>query len=327
MIAAIGAFDGFHKGHQALLERARTIAAGASGDWGAVTFTRHPDKFLSSQKTRKKFKFLYTEEERRILERFFAIPKVREIEFSPNIANMSPAEFLSFISREFGVSGIVVGEGFRFGKNRSGTTDFLSGECRKRSWPLEVVPAVNDVGGEPVSSTSIREAVSVGNMRYAWESQGHPYFCAGRVAHGNERGRTIGFPTANLETDLDKVSARRGSYAAVAFVNGHWRAGAANIGVNPTFNDIEGTRFEVYLLDFEGDIYGTEIVVFLLEHLRDETRFGSVVELKEQITQNVAQVRKIAERSLRGDRVLWEKFRRALEKEISPFKKETASRG
>ncbi|MDR1580587.1 MAG: riboflavin biosynthesis protein RibF [Synergistaceae bacterium] len=312
MIAAIGAFDGFHKGHQALLERARTMAAGVRLDWGAVTFTPHPDKFLSSRKTQKNFKFLYTKRERRILESFFAIPTVHEIEFSPRFANMSPVEFLDFISGEFGVDGIVVGEGFRFGKNRAGTTDWLSDECRKRSWPFGAVPAVNGLRGEPVSSTSIREVVSAGNMRYAWEWQGHPYFCAGPVVHGNERGRMIGFPTANLETASEKVAARRGSYAAMAFVNGRWRAGAANIGVNPTFNDIEGTRFETFLLDFEDDIYGTEIVVFLLEHLRDETRFGSVDELKEQISQNVIEVRKIAERTLREERRLWEKFHETL---------------
>ena len=315
MIAAIGAFDGFHKGHQALLYRARTIGAGTRRDWGAVTFAQHPDKFLSQQKTpkaQKKFKFLYTGEERRILERFFAIPQVCEIEFSRRIANMPPAEFLDFLSDEFGVSGIVVGEGFRFGKDRVGTTDLMSDECRRRRWPLEVVPAVNDAMGEQISSTSIREAVSTGNMRCAWESQGHPYFCVGPVVHGNERGRTIGYPTANLEITSEKIGARRGSYAAMAFVNGRWHAGAANIGINPTFDDVEGTRFETFLLDFEGDIYGSEIAVFLLEHLRDEMRFASIEGLKEQIGQNVIEVREIAERSLRGDRALWEKFRETL---------------
>ncbi|MDR1132661.1 MAG: riboflavin biosynthesis protein RibF [Synergistaceae bacterium] len=312
MITAIGAFDGFHKGHQALLNRARTIAAGARRAWGAVTFAQHPDKLLSPQ---KEFKVLYTKRERRILERFFSIPQVREIEFSPRFANMSPAEFLDFISGEFRVSGIVVGEGFRFGKDRSGTTDYLSDECPERRWPLGVVPAVNDTLGKPISSTSIREAVSEGNTRYAWESQGHPYFCAGTVVHGNERGRTIGFPTANIETVPEKVGARRGSYAAMVFVNGHWRAGAANIGLNPTFDDVGGTRFEVFLLDFEGDIYGSEIAVFLLEHIRDERRFGSVEELKAQISQNVAEVRKIAERSLRREHVLWEKLRETLIRE------------
>jgi riboflavin kinase/FMN adenylyltransferase len=316
MIAAIGAFDGFHKGHQALLDRARTIAGDARRDWGVVTFTRHPDKFFSqqnAQKTRKKFKFLYTEEERRILERFFAIPNVREIEFSPSVANMSPDEFLDFISDEFGVKGIVVGEGFRFGKDRAGTTDFLSDECLRRRWPLGIVPAVNDGGGRPVSSTSIREAVAAGDTRYARAAQGHPYFCTGPVVHGNERGRTIGFPTANLDTTSRKVAARRGSYAALAFVNGRWCAGAANIGVNPTFDDVEGTRFETFLLDFEGDIYGAEIAVFLLEHIRDERRFENVAELKEQIAQNAVEAGEIAGRSLRDERAMWDKFRRALE--------------
>ncbi|MDR0764987.1 MAG: riboflavin biosynthesis protein RibF [Synergistaceae bacterium] len=308
MIAAVGAFDGFHKGHQALLERARTIAAGARRDWGAVTFARHPDEFIFPEKN---FKFLYSQKERRMLGRFFAIPTVREIEFTPRIANMSPAEFLDFISGEFGVDGIVVGEGFRFGKNREGTADFLSGECQKRNWPLGIVSAVNDLRGEPISSTSIRDTVAAGDMRYAWETQGHPYFCAGLVVHGNERGRTIGFPTANLETAPEKVGARRGSYAALAFVNGHWRAGAANIGLNPTFNDVRGTRFEVFLLDFEGDIYGVEIAVFLLERLRDETRFANIDELKEQISQNVGETREIAERFLRAEQALWEKFREA----------------
>jgi riboflavin kinase/FMN adenylyltransferase len=314
MIAAIGAFDGFHRGHQVLLESARTLA-GARRDWGAVTFAQHPDKFLSSQrtqKTQKNFKILYTRRERQILERFFAIPRVCEIEFSSKIANMSPAEFLDFISGEFGVDGIVVGEGFRFGKDRAGTTACLSVECLKRNWPLVMVLAVNDGGGEPISSTSIRASVSAGNMRCVRESQGHPYFCAGPVVHGNERGRLLGYPTANVEISSEKVGARRGSYAAMVFVNGRWRAGAANIGVNPTFNDVVGMRFEVFLLDFEGDIYGSEIVVFLLEHIRDETRFENIGELKEQISQNVKEVRKIAERSMRDDWVLWEKFRETL---------------
>jgi riboflavin kinase/FMN adenylyltransferase len=225
---------------------------------------------------------------------------------------MSPDEFLDFISDEFGVSGIAVGEGFRFGKNRAGTTDCLSRRCRERHWPLGIVPTVNDRLGKPVSSTSIRDTVSMGDTRYARETQGHPYFCVGPVIRGNERGRTIGYPTANLETAPEKVSPRRGSYAAMAFVNGHWRAGAANIGVNPTFNDVGGTRFEVFLLDFEGDIYGREIAVFLLEHIRDEMRFASVGELKEQISRNVAEVRKIAEHSTRNEHALWEKFRKTL---------------
>jgi riboflavin kinase/FMN adenylyltransferase len=308
MIAAIGAFDGFHKGHQALLERAGAIAGDAHHDWGVVTFTRHPAGILYSPE----FRVLYTRHERSLLESYFRIPNIHEMEFTPQIAGMTPKEFLNFISDKFGISGIVVGEGFRFGANRAGSTDYLSAECRRRGWVLDVVPAVKDTAGAIISSTSIRDAVSAGDMALARESQGYHFFCAGRVVHGNERGRTLGFPTANMEMAREKTPVGRGVYAVMVNVCGKWFTGAANAGVNPTFDDVEGTRFEIFLIDFEGDIYDREIAVFPLARIRNERRFENASLLKEQMNLDVALARETGKFSLREDRVLWERFGKIL---------------
>jgi riboflavin kinase/FMN adenylyltransferase len=308
MIAAIGAFDGFHKGHQALLTRARERADERGTGWGAVTFERHPDALLTSPR----FKSLYAGRELGVLEKFFRIPALMKIEFTRRIADMSPGEFLDFISARFGVRGVAVGEGFRFGRNRAGTTEFLERECLARGWTSDIVPVLRCPDGSAVSSTAIREAVSEGDMARAWEMQGHPFFCVAEVVHGNERGRTLGFPTANLGIGPERARMRYGVYAALAFAHGGWHAAAANVGLNPTFDDVGGLRFEANLADFSGDIYGEEIAVFALKHLRDEIRFGSADELVGQMRLDSDAARAVAETAFAGHAGLWKKFEAAI---------------
>jgi riboflavin kinase/FMN adenylyltransferase len=308
LIAAIGAFDGFHKGHQALLDAARKQAVRAGLKWGTVTFYGHPDTLLVSSK----FKSLFVKKERLVLEKFFSVPVSNRIKFTKDIAEMSPGEFLDFISEEFGIKGIVVGEGFRFGKNRTGTTELLERECRERGWIFEVVGAVRDEEGQVVSSTSIRESVAGGDMARVWEKLGYPLFYGNRVIHGNERGRTLGFPTANLEVGVEKVYPRKGVYATLAFALGQWYIGAANIGLNPTFDDVGELRFEVNVQDFDGDLYDREITVFMLRHIRDERRFRDLGSLKGQLTLDAAAVKKFCERALGEYSELWSLFKKAL---------------
>jgi riboflavin kinase/FMN adenylyltransferase len=308
MIAAIGAFDGFHKGHQALLKKAGELAHSAGSSWGTVTFSRHPDMLLSSPQ----FKFLFTIKERLILENFFSVPETGRMEFTSQVAGMTPSEFFDHIALKFDVNGVVVGEGFRFGRGRMGTTATLEMECRERGWVSYVVPLIKDISGVPVSSTAIRESAASGDMSRVWEMLGHPFFCAGTVIHGDERGRTLGFPTANLNIPPNKAEMRRGVYATSVFAMGKWYTGAANVGLNPTFTGIEGIRFEVNLVDFEGDLYDQDITVFMLEHIRDERRFESQESLKEQMARDAAVIRKVGGRAFRRHSHLWEKFGRII---------------
>ncbi|MDR3322223.1 MAG: riboflavin biosynthesis protein RibF [Synergistaceae bacterium] len=311
MIAAVGAFDGFHRGHRALLDRAAARASENGASWGVVTFTRHPDRlFCGAERAlnAESFKSLFSPLEQRTLEQFFSIPDVRRINFTRTIARMSPEEFLDYISDRFSVDGIVVGEDFRFAKDRSGTPEYLAGACAARGWSLDVVPLLHGTDGVAISSTVIRAAASSGEMRCAWELLGYPFFCASRVIRGNSRGAALGFPTANVEIDPDKIILRGGVYAALVCCEGSWFAGAVNIGFNPTFGDVTERRFEINLIGYEGDIYGHGIAVFLLDHIRDEVRFDSPDDLKAQIAKDTVTIRSVSFEVLESHRSLWEKF-------------------
>ncbi|MDR0649491.1 MAG: riboflavin biosynthesis protein RibF [Synergistaceae bacterium] len=320
MIAAIGAFDGYHLGHQALLSRAEAKARERGTRWGVITFTDHPDVFFARRPcadgnapcAETPFKSLFVPEEQRLLERFFAIPEVHRIDFTEEIARMAPDEFLSRVGREFGVRGIVVGEDFRFGRGRSGDAASLSESCSEAGWSLDVIPMRLSSDGRPICSTAVRDAVANGEMRLAWEFLGYPFFTKSAVVHGLNRGASLGFPTANVEIRPRKIGMRHGVYATLAHIGGAWLAGAANVGLNPTFSDVASPRFEVNLLDYDGDLYGSEITVFTLDHLRDEIRFASAGDLAEQIARDTEAIRKISEEALSRYKPLWERFSRSM---------------
>ena len=302
MIAAIGAFDGFHKGHQTLLRVAEKRANESGTGWGIITFEHHPEALLVSPK----FKILFTIRERRMLEKLFHIPASARLAFTNELFQMTPIQFLDYIAGEFGVLGVVVGEKFRFGRGRSGNAGLLAHESRKREWVFDAIPLLHDSEGSVISSTAIREAVARGDMTRAWDMQGYPFFCVSRVVHGNERGRALGYPTANLDIGPEKVSMRYGVYATLVYAMGKWHIGAANAGINPTFDDVEGMRFEVNLQAFDGDLYGREITVFIIEHVRDEIRFDGLGSLKERMRDDARVIGEIGARAMERCPELWE---------------------
>jgi riboflavin kinase/FMN adenylyltransferase len=303
MIATIGAFDGFHKGHQTLLERAAQRAAGRGGEWGVITF--------SGLTVFKNFRCLFTGIEREVLERYFSVPSVHRIDFTPKITSMAPVEFLDAIGREFTVDGVVVGSEFRFGKDRMGDASLLSEECPARSWTVDIMPTKTSSDGLPINSTTVRAAVTAGRMEQAADLLGYPYFCMGRVTHGDKRGSRLGIPTANLEINPERVEIKRGVYAAAVFHDGRWLTGGANIGVNPTFG-LGEQRFEVNIEDFSGDIYGQTLAVFLLFRVRDEIRFQSADDLKRQVASDLNVIRERTGRDLKERADFWGKMARAL---------------
>ncbi|MBP6333506.1 MAG: riboflavin biosynthesis protein RibF [Aminivibrio sp.] len=287
MILILGAFDGFHLGHRRLLETAAAMAArlpaGNAGDWGVVTFSPHPGNVIKG----REIPVLFTEPERDVLARFLHIPRTLKIPFTPEIAGMSPSEFLDYIEDLLPVTGIVVGKDFRFGRDRVGDTAFLRKSSEAKGWLFEEADPLS-IDGEKVGSSSIRSHVAHGSVALAKRLLGYPFFFEGTVVPGDGRGAKLGFPTANIHYPPEKVMPRRGVYCVSVFVDSTWMPGALNVGVNPTFLQEErGIRAETHIIGYNGSLYGKKIAVFFEEFLRDEEKFDSPEQLVSRMKEDV----------------------------------------
>jgi riboflavin kinase / FMN adenylyltransferase len=265
---AIGTFDGVHVGHRAVV--AAAVESGALPT--AVTFHPHPREVLGYQVS-----LLCTLERRLELLAALGIEEALVVEFSPQVASLAPEEFAHAYLAAIGAELVAAGESFRFGRGRSGDLALLE----RLGLRTCVVPNV-----EGVSSTAIRRLVAEGDVRVAAPLLGRPVEVEGTVVSGDQRGGTLGFPTANLRTDPALLVPAFGIYAGAA---GDRRA-AVSIGVNPHYGGAE-RRIEAFLLDFAGDLYGTRLVVELWERLRDERAFESEADLVDQIEHDVAATR------------------------------------
>lgn len=305
-ILAIGAFDGFHRGHARLLERARDLAALLDEDWGAVTFEPHPGVFLG-----KLDATLFTLRERELIRRVLRVPRLLVLNFDEEVRDLSPADFWRRLRGTFPVGGVVVGRNFRFGRGQEGTAEALLSLCRDDGLPAEAVELLT-CGGLRLSSTEVRRAVMEGDAALAAKVLGFPWFFWGAVVHGDRRGHELGFPTANV--DLSKALTRPGEgvYAALVPIGGRWHCGALSVGGNPTFRDVRETRAEVFLLDFEGDLYGRDLPVFLIRRLRPMVRFPDAQALAAQIAQDVDRCREAGREELAGHASLYAAFAESL---------------
>jgi riboflavin kinase/FMN adenylyltransferase len=265
---AIGTFDGVHRGHQAVVRQ--TVEAG--GMPTVVTFHPHPRDVLGYD-----VQLLSTPERRLELLAEQGVEEVLVVEFSPEIAAMSPEAFAQSFVLALGAEVVVAGQGFRFGKGRSGDLSvFEALGAEVRETPL--VPGV--------SSGRIRELIGDGDVRAAAQLLGRPVEVEGIVVSGDARGGTLGFPTANLRVDHALLVPPFGIYAGAGLDH---RA-AVSIGINPHYGGSE-RRVEAFLLDFEGDLYGRRVIVELWERLRDEAVFENEAELIAQIARDVEQAR------------------------------------
>jgi riboflavin kinase / FMN adenylyltransferase len=267
-VAAIGSFDGVHRGHRRVLETAR----GAGERVTVVTFWPHPRLVLGNR-----VELLSTLERRIELLEEASVDEVLVVEFTPELAAREPAEFAESILRRIGASVIAVGENFRFGRAAAGDAALL----KRLGFDVRTVPML-----EGVSSTDIRGLLREGDVDGAARLLGRPPELEGTVVLGDQRGGTLGYPTANLSVPPELLVPGYGIYAGSAL--GH-RA-AISIGVNPHYGGDE-RRIEPHLLDFEGDLYGRRLVVELWRRLRDERAFASEEELVEQITRDVEEAR------------------------------------
>jgi riboflavin kinase/FMN adenylyltransferase len=210
------------------------------------------------------------------------------------LLDLTPEQFFQRIIREeLQARGLVEGPNFFFGHDRAGNVDTLRTLCDTAGLSLEIVPQVT-VGGRTVSSSVIRGSISAGKIAEAVELLGHPYRVRGRVAGGAVRGRTLGFPTANLESVATLLPCD-GVYAGVAHYGGHAYPAAIHLGPNSTFGEQE-RKLEIHLVDFSGDLYGEELNVDILDRLRDTRPFANADELCKQVEQDIARTRTLARR-------------------------------
>lgn len=283
-VVTIGTFDGVHLGHQAIFNKMKALAQSVGGQTVVVTFSPHPRQVLNIDSSN--LRFLTTPEEK--LQKFeeFGIDNVVIINFTKEFSRTPSEVFIKdYIIDHLKPSYIVVGYDHHFGKNRMGDFDLLSDLKKKYGFKVERV-AAQDVEHIAISSTKIRNALAQGNVKSANRLLGYPYSVTAEVVRGNEIGRTIGFPTANLELPKEYMLFNRGGvYACLVDYNGLTYKAMANIGHRPTIGDrAEGDMLiEVNLFDFDGDLYGKSITVRFIDRIRDEVKFEGLPELKAQL--------------------------------------------
>jgi riboflavin kinase / FMN adenylyltransferase len=289
VVIALGNFDGVHLGHQAVVRRVVEEGRKRGLRSVAATFDPHPRAVLWPGNEPK---LLTTPQVRRELLLACGVDEVCEIPFDRELSKKSPREFVREVligSLDAGV--VVVGENFRFGYKASGDVLELDRCMREAGGEAYAVPISNELGKD-ISSTRIRDLVAGGEVGEAARLLGRPYLLRGEVIEGDRRGRTIGFPTANVLPDERALVPGRGVYAGHVWVGSERYGACTNVGTAPTFDRRE-SRVEAYLLGYEGDLYEKVVDVTFEECLRPEKWFSGIGELKEQIARDVAEARRI----------------------------------
>ena len=293
IVMALGNFDGVHLGHRELIKRTIEIAARENGTPAVFTFDPHPMKVLRPDCCPPML--LSKEEKIRILSDL-GIKLLVILPFSDDIANLSPREFVkNVLIDKFKVRAVVVGYNYNFGYKGTGNAGLLTGLAGEYGIEAVVVPPVQHDQAE-VSSTLIRNLLQKGDVSTAAEFLGYFPLIVSRVVTGDQRGRQIGFPTANLELSDDILAPANGVYAVRVHVNGAILRGIANIGNRPTFDLNQPPNLEVHIFDFAREIYNTKIKVEFIKRIRGEQRFSSVEELVRQIENDSGEVKKVLAR-------------------------------
>jgi riboflavin kinase/FMN adenylyltransferase len=278
---AVGTFDGVHLGHREVIRGSETV----------LTFDPHPVSVVAPQHTPK---LLTTLERKAELIASLGVEELIVIPFDAEFAKRSAQDFVDdVLVGALGAGQVAIGENFRFGHKAQGDPQLLAGDGRFQT----VVHPLLEVDGEVVSSSHIRGLVLAGEVGEANELLGSPFQLMGGVVHGDERGRELGFPTANLVPDEALACPGHGVYACLA----DGRPAAVSIGVRPTFKTGRGELIEAYLLDFDGDLYGSELRLEFLERLRGERRFGTREALVEQMHRDVERTRELVRASGPGE--------------------------
>ena len=275
---ALGSFDGVHKGHLLLINEIVDLARENNGKSVVYTFKNHPLSIIDRNKAPKILLDNKSKEE--VLEAT-GVDILTLEEFNDDLMKMSAEDFIYNLVNKFNVKGIVVGFNYRFGYKNKGDLKLLRELSEKLNFQLYIKDAYT-IGDDIVSSTKIRELISLGKIEKANEMLGRPYMLRGMVVGGKRLGRTIGFPTANLKPLDNMLIPKIGVYYTNVDVKGKIYKGITSVGNNPTVNG-KNVTIETYILDFNEDIYNCNIKVYFIDRIRDEKKFSGLDELKMQL--------------------------------------------
>ena len=283
----LGVFDGVHRGHRYLIDALRERATARGLASGIVTLHPSPIQVL---RPAVRVAYLTSLEERIELLRATGVDTVAPLTFTSEVAELSASDFLRMLHESLDMRYLLMGPDNAFGRGREGTPARVAEIGEELGFEVEVLATPLDGGAGRVSATAIRTALSDGEMEVAAALLGRAFSLRGPVVRGHERGRALGYPTANMAVTPDRALPAFGVYVTRAHTGGRAYAAATNIGINPTFEDPRPS-VETYILDFEGDLYGRELRIEMLHRLRGEVRFNSLDALTAAIGADVAAAR------------------------------------
>ncbi len=286
-VVTSGTFDGVHFGHQKILSRVKEIARNAKGETVLLTFWPHPRLVLFPDN--HNLKLLTTFEEKAALLEKFGIDHLVKIPFTNEFSKLTSKEFvLNYLVKKINTKKLVIGYDHRFGRNREGSFEYLAANASNYGFAVEEIPK-QDIDHVAVSSTKIRNALAEGDILHANNYLGRPYALAGTVVKGEQIGRTLGFPTANIKiTEPLKLIPGDGAYAVNILLAAGKYNGMMNIGVRPTVNGKQRT-IEVNIFNFKDDIYDQEVAIEIVAQIRKEIKFESLNALKKQLQADKSQ--------------------------------------
>ncbi|MPQ42419.1 bifunctional riboflavin kinase/FAD synthetase [Clostridium tarantellae] len=287
---ALGSFDGLHIGHLSLINKSIDLAKKNNGLSMVYTFENHPLTFINKEKAPKLL--IDNKNKIKLLENL-GIDIACFINFNEHVMKMNPSDFIKKLVEQYNIKGIVVGFNYRFGYKNLGDLELLKKLSEKLDFELYVMEAML-WKYEVISSTRIRQMISNGSVEEANTLLTRPFMLSGKVIHGRKIGRTIGFPTANMEIDRNMIIPKKGVYYTNLECKGKFLKGITSVGNNPTVNG-DNITIETYILDFSESIYDNEVKVYFIEYIRDEIKFNSLNDLKNQLEKdkNFAKLRNI----------------------------------
>lgn len=283
----IGVFDGVHLGHQELVRMLRDAADAGGLATVAVTFNPHPRTVLRPGVA---VTYLTSLEERVELLQALGLDGVAVLAFTSELAQLSPREFIALLTEELQMKLLIVGPDFAFGRNRAGTIDVVRDIGEELGFRVEIAQMLRE-DGEKVGSSTVRQALSDGDVARVTRLLGRPFSLRGPVIQGDRRGRELGFPTANIAIGLDRALPAYGIYVSRAHIREGTYESCTSIGIRPTFDIEPRPTVETYIIDFTDEIYGEELTIELLDRLRGEEKFATVEELVAQMHRDVDQTR------------------------------------
>lgn len=280
LVVGLGFFDCLHIGHIKLINEVKRLANKYDAKSGIFTFSNNPFIVLN-----KDTKQIYNFEERVFKLNSLMVDYCLYAQFDNDFANLQPLQFLDNLLKNKQIKAIVVGSDYTFGKLGKGDTMLLNDWCNNNGIELSIVDFAVD-NGIKISSTSIRELLSDGNLKKANEYLGQAYFVMGQVKTGRKEGKNIGFATANISLDSDKIIIKKGVYYTRVLLDGIWYKAVTNVGEHPTFDDYNA-NIESHILYYDNSLYGKKIVVSFLEYIREIKKFADKTQLANQISNDI----------------------------------------